>query len=70
MLRARNGDEFAIEQIFTFNVFSLITMPQVVEIEKRRFAQAQRAITMQTLSLAAETRKAYYLAIAADQTLN
>ncbi|MGP1691486.1 MAG: TolC family protein [Giesbergeria sp.] len=70
MFRARHGDEFKIEQAFTFNVFSLITMPQVVEIEKRRFAQVQRAITMETLSLAAETRKAYYVAIAADQTLS
>ncbi|MBE0627915.1 MAG: TolC family protein [Burkholderiales bacterium] len=70
MFRARHGDEFKIEQAFTFNVFSLITMPQVVEIEKRRFAQAQRALTMQTLSLAAETRKAYYAAIAANQTLS
>ena len=69
MLRARDGDEFVIEQAFTFNVFSLITMPQVVQIEQRRFAQVQRAITMQTLSLAAETRKAYYVAVAADQTL-
>lgn len=68
MFRASHGDEFKIEQAFTFNVFSLITMPKVVEIEKRRFAQVQRAITMQTLSLAAETRKAYYVAIAAEQT--
>ena len=70
MLRARQGDEFVIEQAFTFNVFSLITMPQAVKIEKRRFAQVQRAITLETLSLAAETRKAYYAAIAADQTLS
>ena len=70
MLRARDGDEFVIEQVFTFNVFSLITMPQVVAIEQRRFAQVQRAITMQTLSLAAQTRKAYYAAIAADQPLS
>jgi outer membrane protein TolC len=70
MLRARDGDEFVIEQVFTFNVFSLITMPQVVAIEQRRFAQVQRTITMQTLSLAAQTRKAYYAAIAADQTLS
>lgn len=68
MLRARQGEEFVIEQVFTFNVFSLITMPQVVAIERRRFEQAQRAITMETLSLAAETHKAYYVAIAADQT--
>ncbi|TSA15912.1 MAG: TolC family protein [Betaproteobacteria bacterium] len=69
MLRARHGDEFKIEQAFTFNVFSLITMPQAVAIEQRRFEQVQRVISMQTLSLAAETRKAYYAAIAAEQTL-
>lgn len=68
MLRARQGDEFVIEQAFTFNVFALLTMPQAVALEQRRFAQMQRAITMQTLSLAADTRKAYYAAIAADQT--
>ena len=70
MFRARHDDEFKIEQAFTFNVFSLITMPQARAIEQRRHAQVQRAITMQTLSLAAETRKAYYAAIAADQTLS
>ena len=69
MLRARHGDEFKIEQAFTFNVFSLIIMPKVTEIEKRRFEQVQRAITMEALNLAAETRKAYYTALAADQTL-
>lgn len=68
MLRARQGDEFVIEQAFTFNVFALLTMPQAVALEQRRFEQMQRAITMQTLSLAADTRKAYYAAIAADQT--
>jgi len=69
MLRARHGDEFKIEQAFTFNVFSLITMPQVVAIERRRFAQTQRAIGMEVLSLAAETRKAYYSSIAAEETV-
>ena len=70
MFRARHGEEFKIEQAFTFHVFSLITMPQLVAIEQRRFAQVQRAVAMETLSLAAEVRKAYYNAIAADQTRN
>ena len=68
MFSARHEDEFKIEQTLTFNIFALITMPRVVAMEQRRFAQVQRAITMETLRLAAETRKAYYNAIAAGQT--
>ena len=69
MLRARDGAEFKIEQALTFNVFSLVTMPLAVQIEKRRFEQVQRAVAMQTLSLAADTRKAYFSALAADETV-
>lgn len=69
MLRARNGDEFKIEQSFTFNLFSLITLPQASALERRRFERTQRAVTMESLSLAAQTRKAYFTALAADETL-
>ncbi len=41
--RAENGvREFKIEQVLTFNLFALITMPLAVEVEKRNFAQTQR----------------------------
>ena len=69
MLRARNGDEYKIEQALTFNIFSLITLPQVVAIEQRRFEHSQRAVAMQMLELGAQTRKAYYTALAADETV-
>lgn len=69
MLRARNGDEFKIEQSFTFNLFSLITLPQATALERRRFERTQRAVTMEALSLAAQTRKAYFSALAADESV-
>ncbi len=68
MLRARYEDEYKIEQAFTFNVFSLITMPLAQKVEERRFAQTQRQVTSEVLRLAADTRKAYYTAISAQQT--
>ena len=61
--------EFKIEQALTFNVFSLVTMPQVVAIEQRRFEQTQRAVTLEMLRLAADTRRAWVEAVAARETL-
>lgn len=61
--------EFKIEQAFTFNVFSLITMPQVMAIERRRVDATQRAVGIEMLRLAADTKKAYYAAVAAEQTV-
>jgi outer membrane protein TolC len=69
MLRAHRGDDYKIEQALTFNIFSLVTIPLAVEMEKRRFAQMQQQVAMEVLRLAAETRKAYFTAVAADETV-
>lgn len=69
MLRARNGDEFKIEQAFTLNIFALVTMPQAREMEKRRFERTQRAVALEVLSLASQTRKAWIEAVAAEQSV-
>ncbi len=69
MLRAHRGDDYKIEQALTFNIFSLVTMPLALEMEKRRFAQMQQQVAMDVLRLAAETRKAYFTAVAADETV-
>ena len=69
MLRARNGSEFKIEQALTFNIFSLIAMPQAMAMEARRFERTQRAVALEVLGLASQTRKAYYMAVAADETV-
>lgn len=67
MLYVRNAGEYKIEQAFTFNVFSLLTMPKAVEIEKRRFAQAQASTAIEVLKLAYQTRTAYFNAVAATE---
>jgi outer membrane protein TolC len=69
MLRVRHGDEYAIEQALTFSVMSLLTAPLAVKMEQRRFEQVQRTVAMRTLALAADTRKAYYGAVAAAETV-
>ncbi len=69
MLRVRNNDDFKIEQTLTFNVMSLVLMPQVSEMEKRRFARTQRAVAADAIALAAETRKAYFNALASEESL-
>ena len=67
--RAENGvREFKIEQVLTFNLFALITMPMAVEVEKRNFAQTQRMTALEVARVASETRKAYFGAIAAEES--
>lgn len=61
--------EYKIEQALTVNVFALITMPLAMEVEQRRFEQTQRQVAMDVLRLAAETRAAYFSAVAAGETL-
>ena len=69
MLRARRGDEYKIEQALTFNIFSLVTMPLARQIETRRFEQAKLEAAVEALRLAAETRRAYFTAVAADEAV-
>jgi outer membrane protein TolC len=65
--RANAGDQYTIEQTLTFNILSLLTIPLKSEMEKRRFEQTQRMVTMEVLRLAADTRKAYILAVSAEE---
>ena len=64
-----SGREYKIEQALTMNIFSLITMPIASEIEARNFARVQRGVTLEVLRLASATRKAYYTAVAAEETV-
>ncbi len=69
MTRARHENEYVIERALTFNVLSLVTMPLTLEVEKRRVARTQREVAMDVLKLASETRKAYYSALGAEESL-
>lgn len=68
MLYARHDGDYKIEQSFTFNVFSLLTMPQARAIERQRFEQAKRETSLQVLALAQKTRQTWVEAVAAEQS--
>ena len=61
--------DYKIEQALTFNLFSLLTIPQAVEVNKRQFEQTQRAVSLQVLRLAADVRRAWTQTVAAGETL-
>ncbi|MGH6609006.1 MAG: TolC family protein, partial [Burkholderiaceae bacterium] len=60
---------YTVEQALTINVFALLTMPQALKVERRRFEQAQRAVALDVLRIASDTRKAYYAALAAEESV-
>ena len=59
--------ELEIERQILVNVLGLLTLPTRREIAEGRFAQAKLRAAEATLRLAAETRRAYYRAVAAAQ---
>lgn len=67
MLYTKNNGDYKIEQILTFNIFSLITMSKAVDIEKHRFEQVQKETALEVLKLANQTRLAYFYAVAATE---
>jgi outer membrane protein TolC len=67
--RLKRGDEVELERGLHFNLARLIAMPLLQQVESRRFAQTQGRVAMSVLSLAADTRKAYYQALAAEETV-
>lgn len=67
--RLRRGDEIEFERSFGFDIARLLTLPLARQIETRRFAQARQLAAQEVLSLAAEVRKAYFTAVAADQSV-
>ena len=70
MLYAKHGGAYKIEQALTFNIFSLVILPKAKEIERRHFEQTQRQTALEVLRLANETRKAYLIAVAADESVH
>jgi outer membrane protein TolC len=66
--RLERGDEIEIERTILFDVLGLFTLPVRRQIVTRQFEQAKLRAAADILSVAAETRKRYYGAIAAQQT--
>ena len=66
--RLHQGSSVEIDRSLQFNLARLLFLPTVNQIESRRFEQTRNAVVLNMLSLASQTRKAYYLAVAADET--
>ncbi|GAA4412216.1 TolC family protein [Quisquiliibacterium transsilvanicum] len=67
--RFTRGDEVELERGLHFDLARLLAMPLVRQVETRRFEQAQAAAALQVLSLAAETRRAWVRAVAAEESV-
>ncbi len=66
--RFTRADEVEIERTFLFDVLGLITMPIRTDLEKRRFELTKGRVAMETLQVAADTRRAWFNAVAAQET--
>jgi len=65
--RTSRGDEREIERGLHFNLARLLAMPLINQMEARRFEQTKGMVAMSVLSIAADTRKAYYMAVGAEE---
>ena len=67
--RNSRGDEREIERGLHFNLARLIALPYIGQMEARRFEQTRAMVAMSVLALAADTRKTYYNALAAEESV-
>lgn len=66
--RMRGGDDVEIERSIMFDLVGLLTIPVRQGIEQRRFEQAKLQAATGAVTLAADTRRAYFNAVAAEQS--
>lgn len=67
--RMRGGDETEIDRSVMFDVVGLLTIPFRTKIERNRFEQAKLATAAEAVRLASDTRRAFFTAVAAEQTV-
>ena len=67
--RTHAGDDIKIERTFVFDFLGLLTIPLRTKIEGQRFEQVKLLVANEVLRVAAETQKAYYQAVATEQTV-
>jgi outer membrane protein TolC len=66
--RVRGGGESEIDRTLTFDIAGLLSMPARRRIEQGRFEQAKLQAASQAVQLSADTRRAYFSAVAAAQS--
>lgn len=67
--RMRGGDEVEIERSIMFDLVGLLTIPLRSNIEQGRFEQAKLQAASEAVRVAADTRRAYFNALVAQQTV-
>lgn len=65
--RLSGGGAVEIDRAVLFDVLGLFTMPLARETEQRRFEQAQLQAAYETVGVAAQARRAFFEAVAAQQ---
>src|SRR5262245_61133775 len=66
-LRRAGSNELEVERAIVADILALAALPARSEIALVRFRQAQLRAALETLRLAADTRRAYYRAVAAQE---
>ena len=61
------GGVVEIERSVMFDVLGLLTLPMASQVEQRRFGQAQLQAAHEAVGLAAQTRQAFFSAVAAQE---
>jgi outer membrane protein TolC len=67
--RLAGGGALEVDRSLMFGVLDLLAMPAAAGIARRRFEQAQMQAAATAVGLAAETRRAYFEAVAARQLI-
>jgi outer membrane protein TolC len=67
--KLRGGEDTEIDRSIMFDFVGLLTIPLRTGIEQRRFEQAKLQAASQAVALAGDTRKAYFNAVAAQQSV-
>ena len=67
--RLSRGDEIELERGLHVNLARLLALPLLRQGQAQRFAQAQAAAALSVLALVAETRRAWVLAVAAEESV-
>lgn len=61
------GNVVEIDRAVMFDVLGLLTLPVASQVEQGRFAQTQLQVAHEAVGIAAETRRAYFSAVAAQE---
>lgn len=67
--RSRQGDEVELERTLHFSLLRLLTLPMARQAQARANERVQREVAMDVLTLAADTRKAWVMAVAAEEAV-